>query len=240
MIAKFELFGNQHLIALLVIFIMAVVPPVVLRKMGREKLNGQFARWFGWFMLFYFIGKHLYGVFGLKEAWQIWLPLHMCHLGQMLITYCLITGKRGFYISILYFWTFGGATMALTTPDLAFGWPDPNYIMFMVTHGLLLLGALYFTVTERLRPRVGEIWRVLKVSIYVMLIILPLNYIIGGEANYFYLRYPPMSGSLMDFLPTPPLHIPFFVVLAYLVFWLVYLPYYIMDLIAAKRGAERH
>jgi len=234
MAVKFELFGSQHLIALLVIFMVALIPPLILKKINDTRVNQQFSIWFGWFMMVYFILKHLYGVFGLKEAWQIWLPLHMCHLGQMMIAYCLITGKRGFYISILYFWTFGGAAMALITPDLAFGWPDPNYIMFMATHGLLLLGALYFTITEKLRPGVSDIWRVLKVSIYVMLIILPLNYIIGGEANYFYLRFPPVSGSLMDFLPAPPLHIPFFVVLAYVVFWLVYLPYYIKDKLAAS------
>jgi len=99
----------------------------------------------------------------------------------------------------------------------------------MVTHGSLLLGALYFTVVERLRPQVSDIWRVLKITLYVTMIILPLNYIIGGSANYLYLRFPPVMGSLMDFLPAPPLHIPFFVLLAYVFFWLVYLPYFIKD-----------
>jgi len=235
MAVRFELFGFQHLLALGVIFILAVVPPLILRRMKNPERNQDIARWMGWIMLVYFILKHLYGVFGLKEPWQIWLPLHLCHLGQMLIAYCLITGKRGFLIPILYFWTFAGATMALLTPDLAFGWPDPNYIMFMVTHGLLLLGALYFTMVEKLRPQTSDIWRVLKVTIYVMLIILPLNYIIGDQANYLYLRYPPVSGSLMDFLPTPPLHIPFFVLLAYLLFWVVYLPYLVKDKLTAKR-----
>jgi len=73
----------------------------------------------------------------------------------------------------------------MITPDLIYGWPDPNYIMYMITHGLLLLGALYFTVVEGLRPPVPDIWRVLKVSLYVMLVIFPLNYIIDGGANYF-------------------------------------------------------
>ncbi|NQV51409.1 MAG: YwaF family protein [Candidatus Marinimicrobia bacterium] len=82
-------------------------------------------------------------------------------------------------------WTFAGASLAMITPDLIYGWPDPNYIMYMITHGLLLLGALYFTVVEGLRPPVPDIWRVLKVSLYVMLVIFPLNYIIDGGANYF-------------------------------------------------------
>lgn len=229
MASSFSLFGFDHLMALLVIAIVAVGPPLVIRHLKNEMLNQKAAKILGWVMLVYFIFKHLYGPFGLGESWKIWLPLHMCQLGHMLIVYCLLTGKRGFNISILYFWTFGGATMALITPDLLYGWPDPNYILYMVTHGLLLLGALYFTVVERLRPQARDIWRVLKVSLYVMLIILPLNYIIGGQANYLYLRFPPVIGSLMDFLPAPPLHIPFFVLLAYIIFWLVYLPYFIKD-----------
>jgi len=217
--------------ALVVILTMAVGPPLILKSINSKELNQGFAKYLGWIMLAYFVFKHLYGPFGMGEAWQIWLPLHMCQLGHMLIVYCLLTGKRGVYIPILYFWTFAGASMALITPDLIYGWPDPNYIMYMITHGLLLLGALYFTVVEGLRPTVASIWKVLKISIYVTFIIFPLNYIIGGEANYFYLRFPPVVGSLMDYLPAPPLHIPFFVLLAYLAFWLVYLPYYFKDIV---------
>ncbi len=235
MASSFVLFGYDHLMALAVILTMAVGPSLVLRSMNNQKLNQGFAKWLGWVMLIYFVFKHLYGPLGLGESWKIWLPLHMCQLGHMLIVYCLLTGKRGFYISILYFWTFAGATMALITPDLMYGWPDPNYIMYMLTHGSLLLGALYFTVVERLRPTVESIWKVLKVSIYVMFIIFPLNYIIGGEANYLYLRFPPVVGSLMDFLPAPPLHIPFFVLLAYILFWVVYLPYLTRDTIQGKQ-----
>ncbi|MBT4360356.1 MAG: TIGR02206 family membrane protein [Candidatus Marinimicrobia bacterium] len=228
---SFVLFEFDHLMALVGILTMAVGPPLILRSINNRELNQVFATWLGWIMLVYFVFKHLYGPFGLGEAWQIWLPLHMCQLGHMLIVYCLLTGKRGLYVSILYFWTFAGASMALITPDLLYGWPDPNYIMYMVTHGLLLLGALYFTVVEGLRPTVASIWKVSKISIYVMVIIFPLNYIIGGQANYLYLRFPPVVGSLMDFLPAPPLHIPFFVLLAYIAFWLVYLPYFLKDIL---------
>ncbi len=228
---SFVWFGYDHIMALLVILGVALGPPLILRQLNSSKVNEVFARWLGWVMLVYFVLKHLYGPFGLGEAWQIWLPLHMCQLGHMLIIYCLLTGKRGFYVSILYFWTFAGASMALLTPDLLYGWPDPNYIMYMITHGLLLLGALYLTVVEGLRPSAADIWKVLKVSIYVMLAVLPLNYVIGGGANYMYLRFPPVAGSLMDLLPAPPLHIPFFVLLAYILFWVVYLPYVVMDML---------
>ncbi len=104
MAETFVLFGYDHLMALLVILSVALGPPLILRQVKSHKLNQQFARWLGWVMAAYFVVKHLYGPLGLGEAWQIWLPLHMCQLGHMLIVYCLLTGKRGFYISILYFW----------------------------------------------------------------------------------------------------------------------------------------
>ena len=142
----------------------------------------------------------------------------------MLIAYALITGRRGRIIDVIYFWTFAGATMAMVTPDLKYGWPDPNYIMYVVTHALLFLGALYFIIVEGYRPRAAAIWPVFKISVGYMFLIFPLNYLVGNGANYLFLRYPPVVGSLMDMLPAPPGHIPFVMALAYIFFWVVYLP----------------
>lgn len=238
MLKPFVLFGDQHFIALTVIFIIAVGPPIILRQINNTTLNRKFTLILGVMMLIYTIIKHFYGVFGLGEAWQIWLPLHMCHLSNFILIYLLISGKRGFLVDVTYFWTFAGASMALITPDLALGWPDPNYIMFMVTHGLLLLAMLYFTITEGLRPSIPSIWKVFKVSLVGLLVILPINYLIGPLANYWYLRAPPVSGSLMDFLPAPPGHIPFVVLLAYIAFWIVYIPYLVKDMVVGKVEVE--
>ena len=228
---SFVLFGSQHVIALVVILIIALGLPIILRQVNDKTLNRKYTLVLGWILFVYTAFKHLYGVFGLEEPWQIWLPLHMCHLANFFLIYLLLSGKRGFLVEVSYFWTFAGASMALITPDLAYGWPDPNYIMFMVTHGLLLLAMLYLTITEGLRPTMTSIWRVFKFSVAGLLIILPLNYLIGPLANYWYLRAPPVSGSLMDFLPAPPGHIPFVMLLAYIAFWIVYTPYLVKDLI---------
>jgi len=224
--------------ALIVILIIAVGPPIILKQINSPLANRKFTLVLGCVMIVYTSFKHLYGVFGLGEPWQIWLPLHMCHLSNFILIYLLLSGKRGFLVEVTYFWTFAGASMALITPDLSFGWPDPNYIMFMVTHGLLLLAMLYFTITEGLRPNVQSIWKVFKFSIGGLLIILPINYLIGPLANYWYLRAPPVSGSLMDFLPAPPGHIPFVVLLAYIAFWIVYTPYLVKDSIFSKVEVE--
>lgn len=234
----FVLFGGQHIIALVVIFIVAIGPPIILRQLNNSSLNRKFTLFLGWLMLVYTTWKHFYGVFGMDEPWQIWLPLHMCHLSNFFIIYMLITGKRGFLVEVAYFWTFAGASMALITPDLAWGWPEMNYIMFMVTHGLLLLGMLHFTVVEGLRPSIQSIWKVFKFSVAGLLIILPINYLIGPLANYWYLRAPPVSGSLMDFLPAPPGHIPFVMLLAYIAFWIVYVPYLVKDMVTRDVGVE--
>jgi len=189
-------------------------------------------------LIVYGIFKHLYGPLVLKEPWEIWLPFHMCQIANFLIAYALLSGKRGLLIDVIYFWTFGGASMAMLTPDIAWGWPDPNYIMFMVTHGLLLGGALFFTIVEGYRPYRSSIWRAFRLSVLVMVAMIPLNHLVGGQANYFYLRYPPVAGSVMDFLPEPLGHIPFIVLLGYLVFWLVYMPYLIKDSMFGREVVE--
>ncbi len=235
----FVLFQEDHLWALIIVLIVAVGPPLILRQMADAKLNRRFASILGYGMIGYGIFKHLWGPLGMHEAWQIWLPFHMCQISNFLIAWLLISGRRGRAVDLIYFWTYAGATMAMITPDLRYGWPDPNYILFMVTHGLLLLGALYFSIVEGYRPTVSTIWPVFKISLGIMLLMLPLNYIIGGEANYFYLRFPPVAGSVMDFLPAPPFHIPFVILLGYLAFWIVYLPFLILDLMQGFPATER-
>lgn len=229
MAQPFALFNADHLWGLLVVLIIAMLPPFVLKRTNSQSLNQTFASTLGWIMAFYGIFKHLYGPFGLGEPWQIWLPFHLCQIANFLIAFALITGKRGVINEVIYFWTFGGATMALLTPDLKWGWPDPNYILYIITHALLILGALHFSIVDGFRPRTDAIWRVFKISVAYMLVIFPLNYIIGEEANYLYLRYPPAAGSLMDILPAPPGHIPFIMLIAYLLFWMTYLPLLIRD-----------
>lgn len=231
----FSLFGADHLWALAVILTLAIGVPNWLKRPGNVSHRRPFEISLAVFMIVYGIAKPFIGVFYMGEAWEIWLPLHMCQIGNFLIAYALLSGKRGLLFETVYFWTYAGASMAMITPDLAYGWPDLNYIMFMVTHIILLVGVIYFSVVEGHRPRVSSIWKVFKLSFYMMLIMIPVNYIIGGEANYWYLRFPPVTGSVMDFLPEPPLHIPFVVLLAYVAFWLVYSPFLIADKIRELR-----
>jgi hypothetical integral membrane protein (TIGR02206 family) len=237
----FSLFNADHLWALFIVILLSIAIPYWLKRPGSESGRRPFEISLGLIMFAYGVAKPFIGVFVMGEDWHNWLPLHMCQISNFLIAYALLSGKRGLLFEVIYFWTFAGASMAMITPDLAYGWPDLNYVMFMITHFILLVGALYFTIVEGHRPTGKSIWRVYKVSLYAMLVVLPLNYIIGGTANYFYLRYPPMAGSLMDFLPAPPLHIPFVMVLGYLAFWLVYAPLPVMGrirgLIPARKTA---
>ncbi len=229
MAEPFALFNRDHLIALFLVLLLSISIPIGLKHYASERLKRIFSVSLGVFMIIYGTAKPFIGVFIMNEAWEIWLPLHMCQIANFIIGIALINGKRGLAFEVIYFWTFAGASMAMLTPDLAWGWPDLNYQMYMLTHWILLMGALYFTVVEGHRPTVPSIWRVFKISFYAMLVVLPLNYIIGGEANYFYLRFRPLAGSLMDILPAPPFHIPFVMILGYLFFWVVYTPYWIRD-----------
>ena len=229
MAPTFALFNAHHLSAILFTLIFSIAPLILLKRSPELVSNPQVPKVLGWVLILYGIFKHLYGPYGLGEDWRIWLPLHMCQVSNFLAGYALVSGKRGKIIEVVYFWTFAGASMALLTPDLKYGWPDPNFILYVMTHWLLILGALYFPLVEGWRPQQHSIWKVFKISIYYMLIILPLNYLIGGGANYLYLRFPPVAGSLMDMMPPPPGHIPFVMLLAYLAFWLVYSPYWIRD-----------
>jgi uncharacterized membrane protein YwaF len=52
-----------------------------------------------------------------------------------------------------------------------------------------------------------------------------INTLLGPPANYWYLNTKPEADSLMDFMPSPPFHIPITVGIALGIFYLLHIPF---------------
>ena len=124
--------------------------------------------------------------------------------------------------------------MALLTPDIANGFPDPAFMPYFFGHGLIVGGVLYACVALRERPHLPDVWRVVKLSLAMTGVVYVLNYVLGLDANFWYLKRHPASDSIMNFFPEAPLHILVLIPLAIFVFYVSYLPYYFKDRFAAK------
>ncbi len=221
----FYLFGPDHWASIGITVLVSVIFIFIFRKGVKDAQHqDHFARVLGFILIAYEIFKVFYRTFTLGEAWQVTMPLNLCQLADIMLGLMLIYHKY-LYFEIAYFWAIGGGTMAVLTPDLALGFPDPQYIMHNITHTLIYVGVLYGLIIWRYRPG----WHSVKVSFgagaIVMVFVFPLNYLLGNGANYLFLRYRPQAGSLMDMMPEPPFHVPVVIFLAVIIYLLSFLPF---------------
>ncbi len=222
---KFYLFGPDHWYSVAFTILASITFILIFKRLVHDKVKRDFfSRYAGWTLILYEIAKAFLRPTILNEAWQVTFPLNLCQLTNIALGVMLIT--RGYrWFEIAYFWAIGGGTMAVLTPDLAFGFPDPQYLMHTTTHTLIYIGIFYGLMVLNFRPT----WHSVKISfgtaLGLMVIIFPLNYLLGNGANYLYLRYRPQAGSLLDFLPQPPWHVPYVIVIAMVIYLLAFLPF---------------
>ena len=67
--------------------------------------------------------------------------------------------------------------------------------------------------------------RVVSITLAFLPFIYLLNFILGSEANYWYLNTIPEATSLLSYLPNPPLNIIFLIPIGLFCMFCVYAPY---------------
>ena len=227
----FEIFGNVHLITIVVIIAVTVLLPKFYKDKSEDQKSVMSKIIATVIALHVIISpyKDLY-ILANPYDWRETIPLHMCDLSEIFLIWFLLGGPRILYLCA-FFWGLAGASMAILTPDISHH--DLDYIFFMVGHGMILVGIMYATVSLGNRPYAKDI---VKVSAITALILLPIVYIInlllGDTANFWYLMYRPAGASLMDQFPDYPLHLLYTTPIAIALFYLIYLPYFIKDRIA--------
>ena len=223
----FIIFGNSHLVTLFIIISIAIALPITLKNSENEqkifvgKLMGLSA------ILLELIKPFIWH-YSMDFPWSELLPIHMCNLSTIFIGIFLITKKRLFF-EVSFFWGIGGGLNALLTPDVPKNFPDPQYILFFVGHGFLLIAIFFACLGLKNRPTLKSV----KNGIYFSFVVLPVIYItnilIGPPANYWYLGVKPVGESLLNFFPEPPFHIPLLILLGIIVFYLIYSPFWVYD-----------
>tara|TARA_B100000029_G_scaffold222102_2_gene219842 strand:+ start:946 stop:1665 length:720 start_codon:yes stop_codon:yes gene_type:complete len=223
----FILFSPAHLRTVGLIFAIGISVAAWMKN-SPPNVQRIFEKYFAWTLIVFESFKPFYRFAWIGEPWQEVLPLYLCNMSIYLLAFIIFTKSYRAY-EIVYFWAFAGGVMALATPDVPGSFPHPEYLLYFTNHGLIILGVFFVSLVYGYRPKIESIWHAYRAALVVLVLVFPLNYILGEGANYLYLRDKPQVGSLMDFMPNPPFHIPIVMVLAYLFFWLVYLPYFFRD-----------
>ena len=174
-----------------------------------------------------------------ESTWHIWnavhghwnvqtmLPLHACSILIWLSGFMLIFGNYRVY-EFAYFMGIGAAFQYLMTPDLGiYGFPHFRYFQTFLSHGILLISAIYMTVVEGFRPTWKSFWRVVVGMNIYMGIVYPINVWLGS--NYLMINGKPATASLLDLLPEWPVYILYMEALGLLTFLILYLQFMIKD-----------
>ncbi len=140
-----------------------------------------------------FIGEQL-------EAWYhgIWridtyLPLHLCSLSTFLSVYFLISRKQWTYEFLIY-WS-AGAIHAFITPEITNGLTPYHLVEFSISHGGIIIAALYGSLRMGFKPRAYSWLKVFGYTQLVLPIIGIINYYL--DSNYMYIAQKPEANNPM-------------------------------------------
>ena len=205
-------------------FTIAVILFIVyLGKSFQSNYNSKLTKLIGILLLGRFILVHPYQYFSLN-IWSLQssLPLHLCGLSAFLSGLLMFWKNQTAY-ECLFYWGLCGAFHSMLTPEFTNGIPGLLYYEYYISHGGIILAALYLTFVIGMRPRERS-W--LKIFLYSQILI-PIIGIINIllNSNYLYLSTPPDANNpIINFIREQPsfIYIVFIDLIALLHFFLVY------------------
>jgi hypothetical integral membrane protein (TIGR02206 family) len=141
-----------------------------------------------------------------------------------------------FAFELAYFWAFTGTLQGLVTPDVNYGFPEPQFIVFMLGHAVIIASVIYLMAGAKMRPVPASMLRVIAWSFLYAGVAGFIDWALG--VNYGFFRAKPGHATAFDFLSAWPLYIPEMIAIGALATVVLYLPWALADLIAGRRGAR--
>lgn len=226
--SPFVLFGPAHLVVIGLTVGLPLLFWATARGVGREGYRVGIRYGLSVLLVVNYIGyevqRGMVGQFTPAGA----LPMQLCDWAMIAVVAALLTRRRGVY-EVAYFWGMAGTLQAILTPNLQNGFPSWWFVSFFVAHCAIVVGILYLTAVEGMRPTGWSIARAMAWSEVYFVAALLVNWWTG--ANYGFLSHRPAGKSLLDCLSNNHGMYLFELNLLALGFYLaLYLPFWIWDL----------
>ena len=106
---------------------------------------------------------------------------------------------------VLYFWAAAGSTLAMLTPELPWGFPRWEFLVFFGLHGLVLVAAAVLVFGLGLRPRPGGAWRAFAATLVLAAVAGAVNVLL--DTNFMFLRAKPAAATPLDWMGPWPVYI---------------------------------
>jgi hypothetical integral membrane protein (TIGR02206 family) len=243
----FRAFGTEHLIMFAVL--IALFASVVLRyrKPRSEAEVRVVSLMIGPGVLINELAYHVYWVVIDGFSASNSLMLHMCGISIFLVPFLLFMkpGKgRQRLFEISWFWGLGAAFQAYLAPDIwTHSFPELRFFSFFISHGLLVLGPLFFVLTSGSQLTFGSCLRAGTITLGTTALMWGIDQIPRvippyEPSNYFMIAYPPPTGSIIDtfadiFGPSPAYGIGL-IMMGIVLFSVLYLPFPIIRRIGGR------
>jgi len=220
MAANFHLFGLTHLAILAAIVLLAALLAAVERRLspGSKGLRLGLAA----VLLFDTAGWYGYMAWHGQSLFPSQLPLDLCDVTLYLTVIALFTLSPAVF-DVAYYSALAGTSMALLTPDLWEQFPSLPTVQFFIAHGLVVTAVLYLVWSRLARPRKGSVARTMLALNLLAAFDGVFNWIF--KTNFMYLCAKPASASLLNIFGPWPWYIVVTEGVAFVLFWLLYLPY---------------
>jgi hypothetical integral membrane protein (TIGR02206 family) len=220
--APFQLFGPGHL---LVLAIAATLGTLLIRAGLRADADGRrnLRRLLASLLLINEIGRHAWAL--LQGVWKIQtdLPFQLCAAMVWITAFALFFNARRLF-PMLYFFGIAGALQGVLTPDAgAYGLPHYFGLEVLFSHSSIVIGGIWVAVVESYRPQFRHFWAIFGGLNVAALIMYFVNSAIGS--NYLFVNSKPATASIIDLLPAWPWYILYLEVIAFVLFFSLYLPF---------------
>ena len=226
MTATFAPFGLPHLTAIA----LTLVIPLTLTAIVRLDHSHALAQAINLILAGILVANRVAGLAllnrGSEATAQNLLPMHLCDWAEITVVITLLHPNQRTY-ELAYFWVLGGTLQALLTPDLRYGFPQPQFINFFVQHGGTVTAVIYLTLALGMRPFPMSIVRTLEWSAVYFGAAMAVNFMLG--TNFGYLRAKPEHPSLIDYMAPWPLYLLQLALLAIILCLVYYLPFLLID-----------
>jgi hypothetical integral membrane protein (TIGR02206 family) len=134
--------------------------------------------------------------FGVFE-WADLLSLHICHIDLILLVICLIKPNKTLF-SFCFLIGIPTALSVALFPGTNHPAPGvPRAVLFIMSHTMLVMGALYLSIAERMKPTLRQYGLIGIIGSICLIPVYFVNRIIG--TNYLYIMEAPKGTVLTLF-----------------------------------------
>jgi hypothetical integral membrane protein (TIGR02206 family) len=199
----FVLFGQGHLLALIIFFVVGLALVLIARCIKSRQTEEIFRKTLAILVALSCIPLNIFSLYHQNWNLQNALPIHLCDSAYFLAIYALWT-KKQWAFGLMYYWGLTLSPQALITPFIPYELPHYQAILFWMLHYDVVWAAAVLTWGLGMRPNWKNWRQTIFVTLSYMVFIFGFNALFG--TNYLYLNKTPPSPSAIDVMGPWPVY----------------------------------